>query len=244
MNRCIAFALTILFSIQAYGYAKLSKPTINKLEKIDVIKKLQCDDYEGYTYKTTDFSKVEIKESFFKETPIIKGSSTICLLEADTGNSNKPVLNVLERGRIENAPVELFRWGGSGSVGGEYLQPKAWNFACKTDAMSDDVTCYIFHKKLYIYLDKNGYSMTVGNDHYPQTKSFIRINKNKPMESQDSGYFSKEEASAALSELINADKVTIRFTKWPYSEPVDENIDMTYFKAAKAILDRLYENHI
>lgn len=240
-----AFLYILLsLSFQSQSYSKLPDSVVHKLEKMDLVKNLNCDEFEGFAFSKIDYSKLEVKESFFKENPVINGSSTICLLDHDSDDSTKPVINIVEKGVVDGTKVSIFRWGGSGSVGGEYLSPTSWSLGCSTDAMTDDVTCYIFQQGLYIYRTKNGYSIVVGSEHFPQTTSFLRIDKNTPVESQFNGVYTNETSESMLDELSNAKTVTIRFTKWPDSNPLDQKVDMTSFHAAKIMLDRLFENHI
>lgn len=244
INKYIFLFLVGAMAFQSHAYSKLPDIAVRKLEKLDSVKTIKCDRFEGFVFDKVDYSKLEIKESFFKEIPVINGSSTTCLLDSDSDDTTKPVLNIIEEGVIDSAKVEIFRWGGSGTVGGEYLAPKSWNLGCSTDAMTDEVTCYVFQNDFHIYRSKNGYSMVVGSEHFPQTKSLLRINKDNPIESQDNGVFASDVSERVLLELSDATSVTTRFTKWPNSKPIDEKVDMTYFKAAKIMLDRLYENHI
>ncbi|CAM7635191.1 hypothetical protein PHDIMM138B_20280 [Phytobacter diazotrophicus] len=244
IKKCILLSVAGLLSIQAHSYSKLPAPVVRKLEAMDSVKKLNCDEFEGFVFSKIDYAKLEVKGSFFKDTPVINGSSTICFLDHDFDDTTKPVLSVVERGIVEGVNFSLSRWGGSGSVGGEYLSPASWNLGCSTDAMTDDVTCYIFQKGFYIYRSKNGYSVIIGSEHFPQTTSFLRINKDAPIESQFNGVYSNDTSKNILVKLGSATAVTIRFTKWPNINPLDEVVDMTSFNAAKFMLDRIYENHI
>ncbi|MCS5783816.1 hypothetical protein LNO02_10705 [Klebsiella variicola subsp. variicola] len=223
------------------------KKDVAWLENKPEIKELRCSSYynsyaekgDGSISKDAIF---EIKEDFFRERHVFKDSQLICYFEVDVFDKNKVKVYVKEKATIDNANVLFYHWGGSGTIGdlGKNSYQSNWDLMCSVDSMSDELTCSISQKKLVLYKKSDGYSIVVGGGNYTGSKSYIRVNKDKPFASDTSGYFSPEDTIKIISSINKDSKLTIRYTQDPPNGTIDTVMDMKYFNAAVKVLGEIY----
>ena len=251
LESVMQIGVLILFSaISANVNAEtsLAKKDITWLEKNQEIKDLECSAH-NYPYdgdgklvipKNIGF---EIKDNYFKSKHVFDNGKLICLFEVDVLKKDKTKVNVVEEALIDGVKVRFYHWGGSGTIGESYDDKSAWNLGCTTDSMTDDLTCYIYKGSFYLHKDKNGYMVAVGSEHFPNTLAYIRSGKNKPFESGNNGVFSLADSKSIIDALSSGHKVATRYTKWPYEKPINDELDISYFKSSMKILDAIYEAH-
>ncbi|WP_033782737.1 hypothetical protein [Pantoea sp. 9140] len=245
MNKFFSLCLCVLLlpSITSAS-EKMKLKDIKWLQGISEVKAIGCDSYEDSTYSSTGRDELEITESSFREKRLNPDSKITCDLWAKTDDIKKPVLQVLEEFKIDGVNVHIYHSDASGTIGKDYSDNSAWNSACKSDTMTDEVTCYVSHKSFYMFKNKTGYYLLVGSDHFPQTVAYIRLGKDKPISSGKDGVFSSADSLKIIESINNQTTLSTRYTKWPYETPVDEKLDTKYFEQAKKVLDLIFDNHV
>lgn len=243
VRKTLFVAGILLLPVAAISGDKMSAKDIKWLKGIDEVTAIGCDSYENSAYSVTQRKNLKIKPSVFKVPRVIDGGALVCDLQADTSDIEQPIMLTRESGVISGVNVAIYHSDGSGTIGKDYNDKKAWESSCNTDAMTDEVTCYVRHKQLYIVKNKDGYFAMVGHEHFPETLAYVRVGGSKPFTSGEGGVFSKEESGKVIDAMSKSDNVVTRYTKWPYESPIDENIEMKYFGVAKQVLDTIYDNH-
>lgn len=245
MNKLFSLCLcAMLLPSIVHASEKMKQKDIKWLQGIPEVKDIGCDEYADSSYSLTERDGLEIMNSSFKERKLSPDSKITCDLWAKTDDIKKPVLHVIEEFKIDGVNVHIYHSDASGTIGKDYNDSSAWNTACKTDAMTDDVTCYVSHKSFYIFKNKSGYNVLVGSEHFPGTVAYVRIGKGKPISSGKDGVFSSADSLKVIESIDKKSTVSTRYTKWPYETPVDENLDTKYFEQAKKILDVIFDNHV
>lgn len=242
MRKILLAALMVLSGV-ASGSDKMTEKNKKWLLSQPGVSSIGCNSYEDSSYSFTGRDGFYIKESSFKKQKLFDNSNLICDLWSDLDDNKKPTLYVIEESKIDGVKVKIFQSGGSGTVGDDYSDKSSWQVGCKTDAMTDEYNCYVYQKDIYIIRDKNGYRVAIGTDHFPNTKSYIRIDGNQPIESGNDGVFSIDDSQKIISSLSSKSKVITRFTKWPYERPIDGEIGMSKFDVSKKVLDIIFEDH-
>ncbi|KEY58512.1 hypothetical protein [Serratia sp. DD3] len=250
VRKISAALLLLVISTNVNSEIPLAKKDVIWLEKKQGIKDLECSAYrqlyaeEG---KATIPQNIgfDIKEDYFKNKHVFENGKLICLFEVDVLKKDKTKVSVVEEALIDGVKVSFYHWGGSGTIGGGYNDKSSWSLGCKTDSMTDDLTCYIYKGSFYLHRDKNGYMVAVGSEHFPNTPAYIRFGKSKPLESGGHGVFSLVDSKSIIDTLSSSDKdkVVTRYTRWPYENPIDEELNISYFKSSIKILDAIYEAH-
>ncbi|EPR7131637.1 hypothetical protein ACXIX0_004031 [Enterobacter hormaechei] len=228
----------------AIASEKMKPKDIKWLQGFPETKNIGCDFYEDSSYSATGREGLEFSPSSLKEKKLRPDSQITCDLWAKSDDIKTPVLHVSEEFTIDGVKVHVYHSDASGTIGKDYNDKSAWNSACKTDAMSDEVTCYVSHKSFYVFRDKAGYNVLVGGEHFPGTLAYVRIGKDKPIASGEGGVFSSSDSVKIIESIDKQSSVFTRYTRWPYESPVDEKLDVKYFRQAKAVLDLIYDNHI
>lgn len=242
MRKILLAALMVLSGV-ASGSDKMTEKNKKWLLSQPGVSSIGCNSYEDSSYSFTGRDGFYIKESSFKKQKLFDNSNLICDLWSDLDDKKKPTLYVIEESKIDGVKVKIFQSGGSGTVGDDYSDKSSWQVGCKTDVMTDEYNCYVYQKDIYIIRDKNGYRIAIGTDHFPNTKSYIRIDGNQPIESGSDGVFSIDDSQKIISSLSSKSKVITRFTKWPYERPIDGEISMSKFDVSKKVLDIIFEDH-
>ncbi|SMG61748.1 hypothetical protein SAMN03159353_105714 [Cedecea sp. NFIX57] len=214
------------------------------LQGFSETRNIGCDLYEDSSYSTTGREGLEFIPSSLKEKKLRPDSKITCDLWAKTDDIKTPVLHVSEEFNIEGVRVNIYHSDASGTIGKDYNDKGAWNSACKTDAMTDEVTCYVSHKSFYLFRDKSGYRVLVGGEHFPGTLAYVRIGKGKPIASGEGGVFSSSDSVSIVDSIDKHSSISTRYTRWPYERTIDENLDVKYLPQAKTVLDLIYDNHI
>lgn len=235
-------ALLLPVYSMAANVDKVTKQEIKWLLSNTDIAAVACDIFETRGTTLDKQKKVKITPSIFKENKLNSNSKNHCLISDDYSTSSHK-LDSKEYFFVDDINVEIFHSDGSGIVGKEYSDSKTWLTACKTDAMTDEYTCAIMKDDLVIIKSKDGYKVVVGTKHFPGKTALIRLDKNKPIESNEKGQYSHQQSAQLINDMANAKTVTTRFIQWPYEKYVDSTMDMTNFNVAKKVLDLIYEKH-
>jgi len=141
---------------------------------------------------------------------------------------------------------------GSGLIGSAEDVKKfndTWNFQIKTDEMTDKKTITVkryaykntedFGKikltaSIYLWLNlnnKNSESLCVAGHDYPGMVAVIRIDKNKPIKTNENGCITLN--SDLNNQMKNGNSITIRGHHWPYKGAETFNISLSgYTKMA------------
>lgn len=246
-DKIVSFLFLSTISLSSNAETVLSKKDVTWLESKPEIKELSCSSYyNSYASKSEEsISKnatFAIKEDFFREKHVFKDSQLICYFEVDVFDKNKVAVYVKEKATVDNANVLFYHWGGSGTVGNlsNNNYQSNWGVMCSVDSMSDELTCSIRQKKFVLYKKNNGYSIVVGRENDIGSKSYIRVNKDKPFVSDAGGYFSSEDTTKIISSINKDSKLTIRYIEDPSNGPIDSIIDVKYFNAAVKVLGEIY----
>ncbi|ELY4596855.1 hypothetical protein ACOZ0V_004065 [Cronobacter malonaticus] len=239
----LCFCASILPSIVTAS-EKMKPKDIKWLQGFPETKNIGCDIYEDSSYSTTGREGLEFSPSSFKEKKLRPDSQITCDLWAKSDDIKTPELHVSEEFLIDGVKVNIYHADASGTIGKGYNDKSAWSSACKTDAMTDEVTCYVSHNSFYVFRDKSGYQVLVGAEHFPGTFAYVRIGKDKPFSSGEGGVFSASDSIKIIESIDKQSSVSTRYTRWPYERPVDEKLDVKYFRQAKVVLDLIYDKHI
>ncbi|MFS3627208.1 hypothetical protein ACK6S7_17350 [Proteus mirabilis] len=238
MRKVILAIVIFSFNCSAFAYGELSKKDISWLEEQKVIKDIGCEDYVDISSSGKKSGDVSVNESVFKKDRIFNKSKVVCYL---TEKEGKFSVSVIEEAVIDGKKVSVSHTDGSGYVGSDYYN--GWAYKCKKDAMTDEVACGMHRDDFTIEKNNNGYRIQVGYKHFPNSLSYIRINKENPIKSEDSGIYSRELSNEIISKISDEEVVTIRYTKWPNDRPIDKKINMDGFNVAKEVVGNLLVNY-
>jgi hypothetical protein len=157
-----------------------------------------------------------------------------------------------ENGSINGVLYRTFYSDGSGSVQGlktntlDYVKDKYgtnWSTSCKTDEMDDSRWCALDKGDLRVGIWKDGSSfITIGNEHYPESKITIRIDKNKPISAPEKAGFTTEQSDELIAGLLSGKAVLTRYQKWPYQSNIDNLTDLYGFPEAWELLNAIYKS--
>lgn len=242
MKRVIIFFLTVLLSKYAIADNDLNKKELEWLKSNSEVSELGCDKFENSTGDRLKLKyRINVKPSVFKNNIYDEGI-LVCKINYNFDDAfNSYILELNEVTTIDGVKVSINHSGGYGRIGNDPLLKKDWSVSCETDAMTDKSSCHMYYKNFYIYRDKAGYQIRVASS--GNLPALIRIDKNDPLPYDKNKAYSRDTSNKMVSVLMNASTVTIRSFQAAYNNVVDTNIDMTNFKIAKAMLDKLYTNY-
>lgn len=235
------FIGVLLLSFVSIGYAKpMTKKDITWLESQKAVRDIGCNEYNDRSYSKPKKGEVVIAESVFKVNRLFDESTLICELNED---NDAFIIEVVEQSAIDGKKVYVYHNNSNGSVDVSDDYYNNWAYKCQKDTMTDEVVCGMNQRGLTIEKDANGYRMQVGYEHFPETLAYIRIDKEKPVESESNGIYSRETTRLIIGDLSDEKEVNIRYTKWPIQKPVDRKINMEGFNSAKKAIDILQANY-
>ncbi len=102
-----------------------------------------------------------------------------------------------------------------------------WLVNCENDMITDKRKCRMsrFDKKygtelvqaLIILNSEKGNVLCIGEEHFPNKSSQIRIDNNTPFTTSDKdGCFSYKPSKNIINQLLSGQEIKIRFYQWPY----------------------------
>ncbi|ELR67952.1 hypothetical protein C942_00260 [Photobacterium marinum] len=158
----------------------------------------------------------------------------------------------IEEGLHDGVKYRIFFSDGSGSIQGlaqnklDYVNDKLgtnWSMRCDVDGMDDSHWCSIDKGDLRVGIWKDGtFFVSVGSNHYPNSKVVVRINKNKPISASENIGFTKEKSIKIIEQLESGSSVLTRYQEWPYQSNIDTSTDLFGFSQAWFILQKVYES--
>ncbi|OTL19439.1 hypothetical protein [Acinetobacter pittii] len=93
------------------------------------------------------------------------------------------------------------------------LYPK-WSYTCKKDRFDNSKSCYLHNNDIGIILFNGSYLVSVGREHYPNSKASLKIDDNATVTATN-GMFNKN-SSALISQLKKGKVAYTRYYEWPY----------------------------
>lgn len=103
-----------------------------------------------------------------------------------------------------------------------------WSYSCKKDKFNKSKSCYLHRARSDVMVGVyNGqHSVYVGRDHYPRSRSAIKIDNNVPVY----GYEGSSHTPQKVIEQMKKGKVAYtRYQEWPYEYNQDGEVDLTGF---------------
>lgn len=209
--------------------------------------------------------KVEIDPSFSKEketvekseitnlpTPLFENGTVICKKHIKIMDMSKNEITRREEGDVNGVKYRYYLSDGSGSVQGKPNNTldiisdergSNWSTSCQKDLMNDTHWCMMSKKDLSIGTSGKGkYFILVGNNHYPGTKSMIRIDSKKPYTSAQGENFTQQQVTSIIADMGEAEEITTRYTEWPYKNNVDKKISTYGLQEGLVIINKLFDS--
>ncbi len=218
----------------------MAKKDIAWLDGQKSIRDIGCNEYNDRSYSKPKKGEVVIAESVFKVNKLFDESTLVCELNED---NDAFIIEVVEKSVVDGKKVYVYHNNSNGSVDVSDDYYNNWAYKCQKDTMTDEVVCGMHQRGLTIEKDANGYIIQVGYEHFPETLAYIRIDKNKPIESESNGIYSRDTTKLIIDNLSDDKEVNIRYTKWPIQKPVDRKINMEGFNSAKKVMGILQTNY-
>lgn len=106
--------------------------------------------------------------------------------------------------------------------------PLDWNYACSKDKFDGKKSCSLnkSHSDVMVSIFDGRHSVYVGRNHYPGSKSAIKIDGNTPIY----GHEGSSDTPKKLIEQMKKGKVAYtRYREWPYDYNQDGEVDLTGF---------------
>ncbi|HCU74492.1 MAG TPA: hypothetical protein DGS69_02350 [Acinetobacter baumannii] len=100
------------------------------------------------------------------------------------------------------------------------LYPK-WSYSCKKDRFDNSKSCYLHNNDIGILLLNGSYLVSVGREHYPNSKASIKIDDNATITALN-GMFNKT-SSAIITQLKKGKIAYTRYYEWPYQYKTIDN---------------------
>ncbi|MCD4635033.1 hypothetical protein LOS09_03160 [Proteus mirabilis] len=234
----LTVSLLILFMPSAKAIV-VEKSEVSWMDDIPEVRALGCKEFTKLTYSKIKPREVIISESIFSTHKLMPNSYLECSIwknRDDTAYVIKPK----EHFNIEGHNIGVYHEDGSGRIDGSN---GLWSFGCKSDAMTDEYYCYLSANNITVTKDTDGYQVYVGNGVLKSSRSLIRFDKDKPIESELGGIYYGEKATDIIKRLNHHPKVTIRYYPYRNNKSVDEIININNFNIAKSVLDKIYDSH-
>ncbi|MGJ3349403.1 hypothetical protein AAZR23_07890 [Morganella sp. Je.2.23] len=243
MKKVLIAAVCCLMSAGVMAGDKLSNKEIKWLQSTDQAKTLACDKFSNEAYSKLPPKPIIISKSVFDNKSIFDNSVRVCgVAKVDNGKSYS--MSIAEEIVIDGVKVSVHHVDGSGRVGnGGYGDSESWGFGCKKEMMHDNVICYISNGDLYIYRDKIGHTIVVGKNHFPNSATLLRVNKDSPVKSGDKGMFDRNLSESLIKKISSIDSISTRYVEWPYERNIDKKINMENYDIAINILEKIFSNH-
>lgn len=107
--------------------------------------------------------------------------------------------------------------------------PLEWNSRCSKDKFNGRKSCSLSkaHSDVMVSIFDGRYSVYVGRNHYPRTKTAIKIDENTPIYGNEG----LSNTPQKVIEQMNKGKIAYtRYKEWPYEYNKDGEVDLTGFK--------------
>ena len=110
-----------------------------------------------------------------------------------------------------------------------------WSMGCEKDVISGKKSCYVHKRKgqLWIWIyPGNRIRVFVGRDHYPGTRTSIRINQNVYHTTADEAF---PNSAAIVSKMQDGAEIAMQWVEWPYRNSSSDTFDIHGFQVALSI---------
>lgn len=111
----------------------------------------------------------------------------------------------------------------------DYLQRGKWQIDCKKDNFTNVKSCHMFQydSDLMVSLINGQPSIFIGGNHFPQSKSALKIDNNGSFFGLEGSISSSQ---AALNQLKSGKIAHTRYQKWPHQLNIDRETNLEDFK--------------
>lgn len=110
--------------------------------------------------------------------------------------------------------------------GSPYSDLKDWYFVCERDKFNNSRICTLSKDDVMVMVRDGKYSVLVGGNHFPRSKSAIKIDNNATIYG-DEGI--SQTPKKVIEQLKQGKKVFTRYQEWPYQFNRDGETDLTGF---------------
>lgn len=125
----------------------------------------------------------------------------------------------VERGTLKGHPYAIWEDG--------VAEVSHWQVNCHVDAMTDTNTCIISLRDFWLRVGRLGVTFVgVGENHYPGTSVYLRIDAAKPIQGKNPGWRGAM-ATAIYKAAVAGEAVTTRFRRWPEQGWSDDEMKST-----------------
>lgn len=103
-----------------------------------------------------------------------------------------------------------------------------WKTACSKDRFNGSKSCTLskMHSDVMVFIIDGRYNVHVGRNHFPRSKSIIKIDDHAPIY----GYEGTSNTPQKAIEQMKKGKVAYtRYKEWPYEYDRDSDVDLTGF---------------
>lgn len=101
-----------------------------------------------------------------------------------------------------------------------------WYPVCNKDRFNGSKICTLSKDTVLVMLRDGSYAVSVGKQHFPRSKSAIKIDNNATIYG-DEGI--SQSPNKVIEQLKKGKKVFIRYQEWPYEYNRDSEIDLAGF---------------
>ncbi|WP_174492711.1 hypothetical protein [Acinetobacter sp. Marseille-Q1623] len=96
-----------------------------------------------------------------------------------------------------------------------------WTYSCKRDRFDNSKSCYMSNKDVGILLLNGRYMVSVGRDHYPNSKASLKIDNNSTLTANKGMFISN--ANFIIDQMKKGEVVYTRYVEWPYQYKNSDN---------------------
>lgn len=114
-----------------------------------------------------------------------------------------------------------------------------WSIGCKKDAITDEKSCNLYKDKLFIFYINNNIEICILGHNFPGRRGAIRIGSNKAITTDYNGCI---DGNKHITQLYSEKRMTVRYYKWPYDYPKDDNFDINGLQSAMELMKFIYKN--
>lgn len=120
-------------------------------------------------------------------------------------------------------------------------QPKnplyEWVVNCSKDRFDNTKRCYLERKDLAVILVNGNYYILIGTNHYPRSKSALKIDNNKTLYGTE-GIISS--SKIAIEQMKRGGVAYTRYREWPYDFNRDDDVDLSGFREGLREMQQQY----
>lgn len=103
----------------------------------------------------------------------------------------------------------------------EGIRYPEWRYTCKRDRFDNSKSCYMSNKDIGILLLNGKYVVSVGRDHYPDSKASLKIDNNSTLTANKGMFISN--ANFIIDQMKKGEIAYTRYVEWPYQYKNNDN---------------------